>query len=174
MVSNFNNKTVGRTISRYRRFLAIYRTGKKNNTHSEYIHGDVQNLKNLVEENSFDAVLAIDVLEHLDKGQGYELLRNMENIARKIVIIFTPNGFVSQGLYDENDMQQHLSGWSVKELKSMGYDIYGFGGMRGLRGEGARVKLWPKRFWGAVSRASDPLVRSFPIIAFQLLAVKNL
>lgn len=154
-------------------FLPYIEQAKKNKTHTDYIHCDIQQLTNFVVEQSFDAVVAIDVLEHLKKKQGYELLKDMGLVARKLVIVFTPNGFVAQSIYDKNDMQQHLSGWSVNDLKSMGYDVYGFGGFRGLRGEGAQIKLWPKRFWGMVSRKSDYLVRSCPKIAFQLLAVKK-
>jgi len=68
-------------------------------------------------ENSFDCVLASDVIEHFSKEEGYKLIEMMEKIARRKVIIYTPNGFLKQGEYDNNPWQVHKSGWNVKEMK---------------------------------------------------------
>ena len=43
----------------------------------------------------------------------------MEKVARKKVIVFTPNGFVPQRPYDGNPFQEHLSGWSVDEIHEL-------------------------------------------------------
>ena len=44
-------------------------------------------------DRSFDAVIALELLEHLNKEEGYELIHNMERWARSKVIVSTPNGF---------------------------------------------------------------------------------
>ena len=43
---------------------------------------------------SFDAVLALDVLKQLTKVDGLNLIKNMEKIAKRFIVPFTPNGFL--------------------------------------------------------------------------------
>jgi len=47
--------------------------------------------------DSFDVVLVFDLIEHITKENGEKLIRQLENIARDKVIIFTPNGFMPLG-----------------------------------------------------------------------------
>ncbi len=44
-------------------------------------------------ENSFDAVIMLEVAEHLEEQKVFEVLRKLEKWAREKVIISTPNGF---------------------------------------------------------------------------------
>ena len=44
-------------------------------------------------DNSFDVVLSLDVLEHLPEDQCWKLLDEMQRIARKKVIVYTPKEF---------------------------------------------------------------------------------
>ncbi len=69
---------------------------------------------NLVRIHS-DAVICIDVLEHLTKKEGLEFIKKMEKWAKKKIIIFT-NGYVPQDV-DKNPLQIHKSGWSYNEFK---------------------------------------------------------
>ena len=69
---------------------------KKKGIHEDYIVSDVMDLSNHVSKNSHDAVIALDLIEHLDKDSGFKLLKMLERIAIKKVIIFTPNGFLRQ------------------------------------------------------------------------------
>lgn len=73
---------------------------------------------------SVDTVFLVDVIEHLDKEDGKQLLAATENIARKQVVIFTPLGFMPQhhddgkdawGL-DGADWQEHKSGWLPEDF----------------------------------------------------------
>ncbi len=66
---------------------------KKKKIHNEYYEIDYSQAEKSFEENSFDCVLASDFIEHLEKEEGYRLLKVVEKLARKKVIIFTPNGF---------------------------------------------------------------------------------
>ena len=52
-------------------------------------------------------------------------------------MVFTPNGFVRQHEYDCNPLQVHRSGWTVDSFRRRGYEIYGIGGPKALRGERA-------------------------------------
>lgn len=77
---------------------------------------------------SLDSVTLIDVIEHLEKGVAWDVLRQVEEIAAKRVIVFTPRGFFQQlevdhyGLGGES-LQRHRSGWEVEDFQKHGYNI---------------------------------------------------
>lgn len=139
--------------------------------HNEYVKYDVRKIE--FKENSFDAVLALDLLEHLTKKEGINLIKKMEKIAKKKVIIFTPNGFLFQEEYDENIWQTHKSGWAVKELKDLNFKVYGINGWKKLRGYRAEPKFRPKLLWEIISNLTQKVTYRCPKYAFQLLCIKS-
>jgi len=46
-----------------------------------------------VRKESFDIVLCLDLIEHLCKKDGLKLLIELDRIAKKQIIVHTPNGF---------------------------------------------------------------------------------
>jgi predicted TPR repeat methyltransferase len=142
--------------------------------HSAYHLGNVLETGEIFPENSFDCVVALDLVEHLEKEDGLKLIADMEKIARKKVIIFTPTGFQEQRAYDGNEYQIHRSGWEVDEMKNMGYRVLGINGWKPLRGERAEMKLSPKKLWYAISLLTQPLTENNPKIAYQMLCIKDL
>ena len=142
--------------------------------HSEYHCGDVLGVETIFGPAAFDCVLAVDLIEHLEKPDGHRLLEVMERVARRKVIVFTPNGFVPQTGYDDNPFQAHRSGWEVAEMRKRGYRIWGVHGWRQLRGERGQPRWRPRRLWGAVALWTQPLVERHPQHAFHLLCVKDL
>lgn len=78
--------------------------------------------------NSMDSVTLIDVIEHFEKEVAFDVLRQVEEIAAKRVIVFTPRGFFLQievdhyGLGGEN-FQRHRSGWEVADFQKLGYNV---------------------------------------------------
>src|SRR5690606_39271726 len=108
-----------------------------------------------------------------EKDDGYLLLEKMEKIAKKKVIVFTPNGFLKQGEYDNNPWQVHLSGWEVDEMETRGYKVYGLGGLKELRGEYSIIKYKPKIFWTLISDITQLFLKNRPKKAFQILCVKE-
>ncbi len=97
----------------------------------------------------------------------------MEKVARKRVIIFTPNGFLPQEVFDGNVRQFHKSGWSVEEMRALGFRVTGIMGWKFLRGKKGSLKFSPKTFWSLLSTLSQKWVRKRPGWAFQLLCVKE-
>jgi hypothetical protein len=120
--------------------------------------------------NFFDAVLALDVIEHLEKAKGVRLIETMEKIAKKKVLIITPNGFVPQGAGAKNLFQVHLSGWTVGELKMLRYEIRGIIGLKLLRTEEAKLKYNLEILFSEISDISQKLTYYFPIMAFNCYA----
>lgn len=147
---------------------------KKLNIHDKYLHKNILEVKKDFKKSSFDAVIALDVIEHLPKKDGYKLLKLMEHLASKRVVLLTPNGFVNQ-TGEGNGLQEHLSGWSVSDFKKLGYKVFGRYGLKGLRGEKAELKFRPKILWGLISEFSNLFyTRKNPKKAYSLLAVKKL
>jgi ubiquinone/menaquinone biosynthesis C-methylase UbiE len=147
---------------------------KKLKIHNKYYKVNVLDIGKKFKPNSFDCVLASDLIEHLTKKQGLRLINMMEKIAKKKVIIFTPNGFLSQRIYENNPWQLHKSGWSVEEMKKKGYYVIGINGWKYLRGEYAKIKFWPKILWKIISDITQMFVKKRPTRAFQILCFKNL
>jgi SAM-dependent methyltransferase len=142
--------------------------------HSEYRRMDVLDIGAEFPAASFDAVIALDLIEHLQKQDGLRLMAMMERLARRKVIIFTPNGFREQHEFDGNINQVHVSGWEVKEMRARGYRIRGVHGWKALRGEFANIKWKPQKFWTAISVLSLPWTTRFPRRAYHILCVKDM
>ena len=140
--------------------------------HDDYVLADINNL--CFRPNFFEAVLALDVIEHLEKIKGLRLIKTMEKIAKKKVIIITPNGYVPQGARAKNIFQVHLSGWTVSDLKRLRYKVNGIVGLKLLRTEEAKLRYKPEILFSELADISQKLTYYFPIIAFELLCVKNL
>lgn len=141
--------------------------------HDDYVVGDVVKLSSYIKEKSFDAVIALDLIEHLPKKDGIAMLKQMETIARKKVILLTPNGYINQEPYEGNPYQIHKSGWTTEDFAARGYILRGMRGLKWLRGEYATIKFKPWIFWSAVSVLSEFIVYFFPRYANQLFAVKH-
>ena len=155
-------------------FPPYVKMSKSRSPHDSYIVADANNLP--VGHASFDAVLLLDLVEHLHKSEAMELIRNCERIARKLCVIFTLNGLVPQASYDDNPWQEHKCGFTVEELARMGYHIRGYNGWRSLRQPDTppRPRWWPPYVWQIVINVSQRVVVERPRHAFQLLAWKCL
>jgi hypothetical protein len=141
--------------------------------HSDYCCLDVMQIEQHFGPESFDCVVALDLVEHLPKADGEELLGIMERTAARKVVVFTPNGFQPQQPYDDNPLQQHLSGWKVDEMRHRGYRVIGLHGWKPLRGERGIARGHPRRIWETVALWTQPFVREHPAHAFHLLCVKD-
>jgi predicted SAM-dependent methyltransferase len=64
--------------------------------YSEYHLADAMAVGDMFEENSFDCIVATDLLEHLSAPEGLKFLEMAKKIAKKKVIIFTPSGYINK------------------------------------------------------------------------------
>lgn len=119
-------------------------------------------------DGSFDLVIATEVIEHLEKKNGMRLLDNIEHIARKRVIITTPNGFMPQGPLNGTKTEIHISGWHVRDFKNRGYRVLGIGFKlcKAIKGS------W--RLWGLFHHLFTPISYLVPWLGEQLVAIKDL
>lgn len=146
---------------------------KKLKIHDEYHIMNVLDIDKVFSEKSFDAVIALDLTEHLTKEEGKMLIKKMEQIARKKVIIFTPNGFVKQEV-ENQPFQQHKSGWNCNEMKSLGYKCFGMNGIKFIRRKRANIISRPTKLWEIIADVSQKFVYYLPSLSFQLFCIKNL
>jgi SAM-dependent methyltransferase len=155
-------------------FAPALEKARQERTHNDFCCANINDLNKHFSENQFDCAVALDVVEHLTKEDGLRLLKNMERIARKKILLFTPNGFLPQDNLDDNPLQVHRSGWTAKEMKLLGFKVIGMYGPKFLRGEQHRHRLRPERFWGGIAALMHfCLTRWQPGIASAILCVKE-
>lgn len=76
-----------------------------------------------------DLTLAFEIIEHLDKQEGFIFLTNLQLITRNKVIISTPYGYYVQGAINNNSFERHISSWFKHDFQSRGFTVKtcGFG-----------------------------------------------
>ena len=156
-------------------YAPSFAEAKRQNTHDELVQCDVRELSNHFQSGQFDACIALDVIEHLPKADGLKLIADMEKIASKRVVFFTPSGFLEQHHASNDDLQEHLSGWEAEEMEKLGYHVMGQLGPKSLRGAYHALKYKPARFWGLVSLAGQlARCKQSPAESAAILCVKTL
>jgi SAM-dependent methyltransferase len=147
---------------------------KRQGIHDGHVLCDVRMLP--FQRKSFDIVLCLEVLEHLEKEEGKTLLNQLEEIGRRQVIISTPGGVCRQQAYDGNPYQEHKSSWSAAELRYLGYQVRGFGfqgmyGEQGLRSNIPKIAIpFAHIIWGL----SSLFTFFFPALAGDIVCIKKL
>jgi hypothetical protein len=151
-----------------------YEEAKRIGSHDEMVLGDVREVDRFFKPGQFDTCMAVDVIEHLPKEDGLKLMRDLERIASRKVIIITPSGFLPQRQTEAGDLQEHLSGWETEEMRGYGYQVIGLLGPKSLRGEHHHLKYRPKVFWGLISLLGHLLwTRWNPARAASILCIKE-
>jgi len=151
------------------------KASKKLAIHDKYILADAKNLP--FKDNSFQVVIAIEIIEHLKKQDSFKIIKEMERVASKKMILTTPNGFLKTLPGDlDNPNEFHLSGWDVGDLKELGFKVRGLGGFKNLwkvnkKGEAVLRGFYPISFF--LAALSQFLVYFYPKKAFRLLAIKS-
>lgn len=88
---------------------------------------DVRKLSDIFPPKSFDLVIALDIIEHVTKEEGLNLIATCERIARKAVIFETPLGYIPQNIdilgYGGDEWQTHRSAWQTNDFTDLGYTV---------------------------------------------------
>lgn len=117
-------------------------------------------------------------MEHLSKTDGKIMIEQMEKVARKKIILTTPNGFLpTYAGPDDNPTEIHLSGWTVDELRKLGFNIYGLNGLKALwkvKSGQAVARFKPRRLFAILIDITQLFVYYYPWFAFQLFFVKDI
>lgn len=104
---------------------------------------------------SFDSVFMMDVIEHLTKEDGQDLIRHAERLACKQIVLFTPWGFLPQR-YEDNDVdgwgmrgghwQAHRSGWTPDDFPE-GWRFLACRDFHSINGKGEPLATAHGAFW---------------------------
>ena len=95
--------------------------------------GDIYDLKDQI--GNYDLIIAGDIIEHLEKEKGIEVLKQLIHKARKKFLLSIPlRDWLNNKIVDDNPYESHRSVWYAKELIALvDYPIktYAFRGIRG-------------------------------------------
>lgn len=155
--------------------LPYLRECKSRGIHDECILCDVRMLP--FKPKSFDIVFCGELLEHLEKEDGWRLIKAMEEIACRQIIITTPVGMYKVVKLGNNPYLEHKSGWYPDELKALGYQVRGSGLPTIIGGRQGLVSRLPevvRRLWFILSALANPLVHFFPKLAGNMVCIKTL
>lgn len=120
-------------------------------------------------KEEFDYILCSEVIEHLTKKAGNDLLDKIDGMCKEQAIITTPNVLFQPA--GENKLDRHISLWSVDDFKKRGYKVYGLGIKLPPPTEDSNVLL-SQLFYG-LEYLLTPFAWLSPRIGGYLLAVKN-
>jgi len=123
-------------------------------------------------ESKFDAVIALDVIHNLTKQDGHSLLKRLQNMAGKKLIVLCPNGSLNTSDLSLQKLQK--SAWATSELRGLGFKVHGVNGWKLLRDYDGEIKFAPKLFWQLVSDLSPKISYFYPTYSFELFCVKKL
>jgi hypothetical protein len=92
------------------------------------IHASALELERLFVPGAVALVTLIDVIEHFERAEALDLLRQAEQVAAKRVVVFTPRGPFPQAAHDPwglggDEFQRHRSAWDVEDLRSLEYRV---------------------------------------------------
>jgi hypothetical protein len=74
---------------------------------------------------SIETIISTDLIEHLSREDGLELISEIERTVRKQAIVVTPRGFMPQEIHEEDDdgwgfvgnlLQNHVSAWEPEDF----------------------------------------------------------
>lgn len=102
------------------------------NIRGTFISGDIRKSDELIKNKSYDIVFCLDVIEHLEKEEGFKLIKDAESIAIKAVVFYTPlkwdtneSATTDKSLWSYgNKYNLHKSLWTIKEFEDKGYKVY--------------------------------------------------
>ena len=99
----------------------------------EIVELDVKNIMTIFSRDSFDIVMCLDGIEHLYLPDSIRLIENMELIARKKILIFTPEAITGEilpnfihnawGINGGDEYQTHKSGFKRDFFEKRKYKI---------------------------------------------------
>lgn len=157
-------------------FEEYLREAKKLGVYEKLVKSDVMKLP--FKSKTFDTVICLQVIEHLPKKDGIELIKRLEDIAKYQVIVTTPLGYFDHPDMDHNKLQRHLSGWEDKDFEEYGYKVMhqSFNFLFG--NQGLVHQNIPKLLKGllfVIDKISTPLIFIFPQLGnYWIVAYKKL
>lgn len=141
---------------------------RENGVHDSYIQANF--LEHDFKEH-FDVVVMSHVLEHFSRDAGVDVLRRLEGLARTLLYVEVPYGFIEQFAVEGNPHQRHLSGWFPEDFEGRGYTCFG-SGARMLRAHPRRRPMLPNLVRRNLLRAVQWFVFQRPRFGDAIAAIR--
>jgi len=112
-------------VEPHREYVQILSQMAANQPQLVILQAEALDLVRALADQSVDSVFLIDVIEHIRKEDGFEIVKECHRIARRQIAVFTPLGFLSQEYEDEEldawglagtELQRHRSGWTPNDF----------------------------------------------------------
>jgi ubiquinone/menaquinone biosynthesis C-methylase UbiE len=109
---------------------------KKSDSYDDLVLADVRRLP--FRDMVVDCSLACEVIEHLSKDDGYEMIAELERVTRTKVLLTTP---CADWWYCGKAVKEggHITRWRPKEFKKIGFKVRGVGSKFGYKGRVASL-----------------------------------
>jgi SAM-dependent methyltransferase len=147
---------------------------KAKKVYDNVVQADVRFLP--FKDSSFDIVMANQIIEHLTKADGLQLLNDAERLSTEMLIITVPVGFNPKShIEDDNPWQIHQSAWHPDEFKDRAFTVYGYAGARFLLAEKGEFKLKSKAlelFLFMLARFTQLITRRLVTASFEMACIK--
>jgi 2-polyprenyl-3-methyl-5-hydroxy-6-metoxy-1,4-benzoquinol methylase len=95
----------------------LYMTPVHDYSYNRMLIGEAITILKTIKDNSYELVIAIDILEHFSKEDGYIFLDELKRVSSQNVLISTPKTFIPQEI-EANPYENHRSLWEEEELKN--------------------------------------------------------
>lgn len=153
-------------------------TARKRKIYSKVIQGDLlKTIKKFNLKSKYDVVFFSQVIEHITRAEGEQILNEIEKLAKKRIIIITPRGFMEQPdeFLDGNPYQVHKSGWTIEDFTKWGYKVYGVGfwPIWSYHSFGRNASNFRMVISNIISYLMSPLIYFFPKLGAGVIAVKE-
>ncbi|HEC86105.1 MAG: hypothetical protein DRR19_17310 [Candidatus Parabeggiatoa sp. nov. 1] len=100
----------------------VYITPVHNYCYNNLMMGNALEILPTLPDNSYELVLAIDILEHFTKTDGLMFLSQIKRVASKAALISTPKEFIPQEV-EANPYENHRSLWEREEFIENGFSV---------------------------------------------------
>jgi SAM-dependent methyltransferase len=129
-------------------------------------------------KHGFSTVLCAHTIEHLERESGVMLISNLQEMAYRQVIITTPVGYLNVDEFVEDPLMKHKSGYSPREMRSMGFCVRGQGIFfwRFLYGKKGLTRIFPPPltyFALFLFYLLEPVAYVFPVAAVHMFCIKH-
>lgn len=112
-------------VEPHEEYVNILQVRLQDRTNFLILKGFALEVLRLLPDDSVDSVFLIDVIEHLEKPDGLQILAELDRVTRRQIVMFTPLGFMPQHVeidkkdrwgFHGGDFQEHKSGWLPEDF----------------------------------------------------------
>lgn len=97
-----------------------YRTPVHDYAYNHIYWDDALETLSTLNDDEYELVLAIDILEHFTTEQGIIFLNQIKRVSKNKILISTPKTFIPQEI-EANPFENHRSLWSESQLREQGF-----------------------------------------------------